>query len=48
LEKEKLFKTFGRKNNKDDGVIIKNENDEIIEVTWDTYKQVFGYYGHWS
>jgi hypothetical protein len=37
-EKEDLFKTFGRKEKKDDGRIIKDENDEVIEVTWDTYK----------
>ena len=47
-EKSAVFKTFGRKENKDDGRIIKDENDEVIEVTFDTYKQVFRYYGHWS
>ena len=47
-EKEDLFKAFGRKTKKDDGRIIKDENDEVIEVTWDTYRQIFSYYGHWS
>lgn len=44
-----MFKGFGRKTKKDDGRIIKDENEEIITVGWDDYKHVFfGYYGHWS
>jgi hypothetical protein len=37
-EKKELFETFGKKEKKDDGKIIQDENDEVIEVTLDTYK----------
>jgi len=43
-----LFKKFGTKKNKDDGRIIQNEDDEVIEVTWKDYQYVMtNFYGHW-
>jgi len=46
-EKIKKFKTFGRISDDDDGKIIKDENEEIIEVDKDTFKKLFYYYGEW-
>ena len=45
--KLKKFKTFGRVSDDDDGRIIKDENEEIIEVDTDTCKKMFQYYGAW-
>ena len=43
-----MFKKFGTKKNKDDGRIIQNEDDEVIEVTWKDYQYVMtNFYGHW-
>jgi hypothetical protein len=43
-----LFKKFGTKKNKDDGRIIQNEEDEVIEVTFKDYQYVMtNFYGHW-
>ena len=43
-ERLKKFKTFGRVSDDDDGRIIKDENEEIIEVDTDTCKKMFHYY----
>lgn len=43
-----MFKKMGTKKNKDDGRIIKDEADEVIDVTWADYRYVMGnFYGHW-
>lgn len=47
-EKLELFKTFRRKSAKDDGRIIKDEANEVIEVDFAHYKRTLAYYGHWS
>lgn len=47
-EKLEMFKTFRRKSKKDDGRIIKDEANEIIEVDLAHYKRTLAYYGHWS
>jgi len=46
-EKIKKFKTFGRISDDDDGKIIKDENEEIIEVDRGTFVKLFHYYGQW-
>jgi hypothetical protein len=43
-----LFKKFGSKKNKNDGKIIQDEEDEVVEVTWKDYQYVLtNFYGHW-
>jgi len=47
-EKLAIFRTFGRKNEKDEGKILKDENDEDVELDANTYKRAMSYYGHWT
>jgi len=43
-----MFKKFGNKKHKNDGRIIMNEEDEVIEVTWSDYHYILtNFYGHW-
>ena len=46
-EKVAKFKTFGRVSDDDDGKIIKDENEEVIEVDTDTLGKATSYYGEW-
>jgi ABC-type multidrug transport system fused ATPase/permease subunit len=46
-EKLKIFKTLGRVSNKDDGKIIKDENEEIIHVKLSDYKILLRAAGGW-
>ena len=46
-EKFQKFKTFEKISDDDDGRIIKDENEEIIEVDKDTCKKMSHYYGEW-
>ena len=41
------FKTFGRVSDDDDGKIIKDENEEVIEVDTDPLGKATSYYGEW-
>lgn len=41
------FKTFGRVSDDDDGKIIKDENEEVIEVDKGTISKATSYYGEW-
>ena len=41
------FKTFGRVSDDDDGKIIKDEIEEVIEVDTNTLSTATSYYGEW-
>jgi len=44
-EKLKRFENFGKVSKEDDGKIIKDENEEVIQVKYSTYQKLINYAG---
>jgi len=47
-QKLALLRTFGRKDEKDEGKILKDENEEDLQIDDQTFWTLLSYYGHWS